>query len=100
MAARYLKAAASDLFTAAELRIEKTPTDAVAVVREASALYSVRPTRKRLQQRNPTIRRRTGSRAAARSAPSSLHVRPMKRHKKSRDADVLDLIDFPISGFA
>ncbi|HOG06699.1 MAG: site-specific DNA-methyltransferase [Syntrophales bacterium] len=49
MAARYLKAETSDLFTAAELRFEKAPTDAVAVISEEPALYGVRPAKKRLE---------------------------------------------------
>ncbi len=49
MAARYLKAETTDLFTPAELRFEKAPTEAVAMVREDSALYEIRPARKKLE---------------------------------------------------
>lgn len=48
MAAQYLKAETEDFFTTAELRFEKAPTEAVAMVQEDSALYDVRPARKRL----------------------------------------------------
>jgi len=49
MAARYLKAETSDLFTTAELRFEKTPTETAALVKEEPALYGVRPAKKRLE---------------------------------------------------
>jgi DNA modification methylase len=49
MAARYLKAETGDLFTKPELRFEKAPAETSAVVREDSALYEVRPAKKRLQ---------------------------------------------------
>jgi len=49
MAARYLKAETSDLFTTAELRFENAPTDTAALVKEEPALYGVRPAKKRLE---------------------------------------------------
>jgi len=49
MAARYLKAETADLFTKAELRFEKAPTETAAVAKEDSALYQVRPAKKRLE---------------------------------------------------
>ncbi len=49
MAARYLKAETSDLFTTAELRFEKAPTETAALVKEEPALYGVRPAKKRLE---------------------------------------------------
>jgi len=49
MAARYLKAETSDLFTTAELRFEKAPTETAALVKEEPGLYGVRPAKKRLE---------------------------------------------------
>ncbi len=49
MAARFLKAETEDFFSAAELRFERAPTEAAAVVREDSAMYEVRPAKKRLE---------------------------------------------------
>jgi site-specific DNA-methyltransferase (adenine-specific) len=49
MAARYLKAETADLFTTADLRFEKAPTEAAALVREEPALYEVRPAKKKLE---------------------------------------------------
>jgi len=49
MAARYLKAETADLFTTAELRFEKAPTETAALVKEDCALYEVRPAKKRLE---------------------------------------------------
>ncbi len=49
MTARYLKAETADLFTKAELRFEKAPTETTAFVREERALYEVRPARKKLE---------------------------------------------------
>lgn len=49
MAARYLKAETADLFSTAELRFEKAPTETAAMVREDRALYEVRPARKKLE---------------------------------------------------
>lgn len=49
MAARYLKAETSDLFTTAELRFEKAPTETAALVKEEPALYGVRPAKKKLE---------------------------------------------------
>lgn len=49
MAARYLKAETADLFTTAELRFEKAPTETAVVAKEDRALYEVRPARKRLE---------------------------------------------------
>jgi len=49
MTARYLKAEAGDFFTDAELRFERAPTETSAMVREDSALYEVRPAKKRLE---------------------------------------------------
>lgn len=49
MAARYLKAETADLFTKAGLRFEKAPTETAAVAKEDSALYQVRPAKKRLE---------------------------------------------------
>lgn len=48
MAAQYLKAETEDFFTTAELRFEKASTETLAMVQEDSALYEVRPARKRL----------------------------------------------------
>jgi hypothetical protein len=49
MAARYLKAETADLFTTAELRFEKAPTETAALVKEDRALYKVRPAKKKLE---------------------------------------------------
>ncbi len=49
MAARYLKAETSDLFTTAELRFEKAPTETGTLVKEEPALCGVRPAKKRLE---------------------------------------------------
>jgi len=49
MAARYLKVETADLFTRAELRFEKAPADAAAMVSEDPDLYEVRPARKKLE---------------------------------------------------
>lgn len=49
MAARYLKAETADLFTTAELRFEKAPTETAALVKEDQALYDVRPAKKKLE---------------------------------------------------
>jgi DNA modification methylase len=49
MAARYLKAETADLFTAAELRFEKAPTETAAFVKEDRALYEIRPAKKKLE---------------------------------------------------
>lgn len=49
MAARYLKAETADLFSTAELRFEKAPTETAAMVREDRALYEVRPAKKKLE---------------------------------------------------
>ncbi|MEW5994665.1 MAG: site-specific DNA-methyltransferase [Candidatus Zixiibacteriota bacterium] len=49
MAARYLKAETADLFTTAELRFEKAPTETAALVKEEPALYEVRPAKKKLE---------------------------------------------------
>ena len=50
MAARYLKAETSDLFTDAEVIFEKTePEPEGTVVREDKALYRVKPAIKRLE---------------------------------------------------
>lgn len=49
MAAQYLKAETEDFFTTAELRFEKASTETLAMVQEDSALYEVRPARKRLE---------------------------------------------------
>jgi site-specific DNA-methyltransferase (adenine-specific) len=48
MAARYLKAETADLFTSAELRFEKAPTEAAPILREDQALYEVHPAKKKL----------------------------------------------------
>jgi site-specific DNA-methyltransferase (adenine-specific) len=49
MAARYLKAENSDLFTPARIQFEKAIiTEQVSMVAEDKALYSVHPARKRL----------------------------------------------------
>ncbi|MCB1071312.1 MAG: site-specific DNA-methyltransferase, partial [Kiritimatiellae bacterium] len=49
MSARYLKAETADLFSTAELRFEKAPTETAAMVREDRALYDVRPAKKKLE---------------------------------------------------
>ena len=49
MAARYLKAETADLFTTAELRFEKAPTETGALVKEEPALYEVLPAKKELE---------------------------------------------------
>jgi len=49
MGARYLKAETADLFTTAELRFEKAPTETAALVKEEPALYEVRPAKKKLE---------------------------------------------------
>jgi site-specific DNA-methyltransferase (adenine-specific) len=49
MAAQYLKAETEDFFTSAELRFEKSSTETSAMVNEDSALYEVRPAKKRLE---------------------------------------------------
>lgn len=49
MAAKYLKAETGDFFTTAELRFERAPTETSAMVKEESALYEVRPAKKRLE---------------------------------------------------
>lgn len=49
MAARYLKAENTDLFSTASLFFEKLTTEPESLVKEDPALYDVRPARKRLQ---------------------------------------------------
>lgn len=49
MAAKYLKAETGDFFTTAELRFERAPTETSTMVKEDSALYQVRPAKKRLE---------------------------------------------------
>lgn len=49
MAARYLKAENTDLFSTASLFFEKVTTEPESLVKEDPALYEVRPARKRLQ---------------------------------------------------
>jgi modification methylase len=49
MAARYLKAETADLFSTAELRFERAPTETATTVREDNALYEVPPARKKLE---------------------------------------------------
>jgi site-specific DNA-methyltransferase (adenine-specific) len=49
MAARYLKAENSDLFTTSKLRFEKAVAEPACMVREETALYEVRPAKKRLE---------------------------------------------------
>jgi DNA modification methylase len=49
MAARYLKAESSDLFATSKLLFEKAVTEPACMVREESALYEVRPAKKRLE---------------------------------------------------
>jgi site-specific DNA-methyltransferase (adenine-specific) len=48
MAARYLKAETTDLFSNARLLFEKVSTEQTCMVREDQALYEVKPTRKKL----------------------------------------------------
>jgi modification methylase len=48
MAARYLKAENSDLFTTSKLLFEKAVAEPACMVREETALYEVRPAKKRL----------------------------------------------------
>jgi DNA modification methylase len=49
MAARYLKAETSGLFSNARLLFEKSGTDRACLVREDQALYGVRPAKKKLE---------------------------------------------------
>jgi DNA modification methylase len=49
MAARYLKAENTDLFSSAELHFERATAEPVCIVREDQALYEVRPAKKRLE---------------------------------------------------
>jgi len=49
MAARYLKAENSDLFSTSKLLFEKAVAEPACMVREESALYEVRPAKKRLE---------------------------------------------------
>jgi len=49
MAARYLKAETADLFSTAELRFEKAPTETTAMIREDTVLYELRPAKKKLE---------------------------------------------------
>jgi modification methylase len=49
MAARYLKAENSDLFTTSKFLFEKAVAEPACMVREESALYEVRPAKKRLE---------------------------------------------------
>jgi len=49
LAARYLKAETSDLFSTARLMFETAATETAGVVREDRALYEVRPAKKKLQ---------------------------------------------------
>ena len=49
MAARYLKAENTDLFTSAELRFEKASAGHACSVMEDTALYEIRPAKKRLE---------------------------------------------------
>jgi modification methylase len=49
MAARYLKAENSDLFATSKLLFEKAVAEPTCMVREESALYEVRPAKKRLE---------------------------------------------------
>jgi modification methylase len=49
MAARYLKAENSDLFTTSKLLFDKAVAEPVCMIREESALYEVRPAKKRLE---------------------------------------------------
>ena len=49
MSARYLKAETAGLFTTAELRFEKAPTETTALVKEDRALYEVPPSKKKLE---------------------------------------------------
>jgi site-specific DNA-methyltransferase (adenine-specific) len=49
MAARFLKAESSNLFSTATLRFERIATETASLVREDEALYELRPARKRLE---------------------------------------------------
>jgi site-specific DNA-methyltransferase (adenine-specific) len=49
MAARYLKAENTDLFSTAKLLFEKVAAEPASLVREDHALYEVRPAKKRLE---------------------------------------------------
>ena len=49
MAARYLKAENTDLFSTAKLLFEKVPAEPASLVKEDHALYEVRPAKKRLE---------------------------------------------------
>ncbi len=49
MAARYLKAEVADLFLTATLLFEKAATETASLVQEDSALYEVRPARRKLE---------------------------------------------------
>jgi DNA modification methylase len=49
MAARYLKAENTDLFTSAELRFERASAGLACAIMEEPALYEIRPARKRLE---------------------------------------------------
>jgi site-specific DNA-methyltransferase (adenine-specific) len=49
MAARFLKAEKSDLFSNADLVFEKAATEREFVVKEAAELYHVRPAKKKLE---------------------------------------------------
>jgi site-specific DNA-methyltransferase (adenine-specific) len=49
MAARYLKAETSDLFTSADLHFERAPVGADVLIKEDSALYEVRPAKTKLK---------------------------------------------------
>lgn len=49
MAARFLKAESSNLFSTAELRFEKIATETANLISEGQALYELRPARKRLE---------------------------------------------------
>jgi hypothetical protein len=49
MAARYLKAETTDLFSTARLLFEKVAAEPAGMVKEDDALYEVRPAKKRLE---------------------------------------------------
>jgi site-specific DNA-methyltransferase (adenine-specific) len=49
MSARYLKAETADLFTTAELRFEKAPSETATEVKEDRVLYEVPPAKKKLE---------------------------------------------------
>ena len=49
MAARFLKAENANLFSTAELKFEKVPSERASLVEEDRALYEVRPATKRLE---------------------------------------------------